>query len=868
MDERFLFPEVHLFRQLTKRLEAEFPFKGKKTLPKIFEWLDDLLLIVDKESVIYYANKAALQRFGMSANQLIGKTLVEIMPFPQVQIRWQTILKALEQYKNFSFIDSGNGKYALTHILPFQNSTKEYYLIFTLENQSFASAAFQETLKTVHETPIGADPDHRPEYHLRILQALANAATGASLADDLPTALNTLCTQACLALQAPAAVIRLYNPHQDTLEIAGSYGLSEEHLHKNFAIPYAPLAYLASESAPRVFVADLDQSPPTPADQLPYRPQLAASAVGNIVRQNRFLGVLVILIPKVHPPLTKEDLLLVQAIAEQASISIDRFRLMKIQERRTKELENLVRLGIELREMLTKPEIMGKLLEILAKDSHVRFGATYLLEGQRYVLISSQGEHANVPAWLAVPDNPLWHSGKPLFFDQLFLATDLLTAGSYIPTNSETLIGLAIPLRTPLAVSSVILLGFSRPIRLSSEDHHKIYLLQEIGNAALHRADALEHLEQLVLERTRELGILYEVTALLNAPSELHQAIDQVLDNILSLANCKLVAVHLYDPKAKRLSLYQEKNFLPTSVLSQMSSREEAPPWETVFNQNSTLYLDTSLYDAEGTIPFMYRGFPIRSQGEILGVLSLISSREQIFSLNDQVILTAIADQLGLAIERARLTEQGEEIAKLEERQRLARDLHDALTQSLYSMTLLTSGYKRSLQHATLQEIHQWMDELNDIAQNALAELRLLLYELRPTALEQDGLQGALKRRLDAVERRAGIRTTFAVQGSFRLPPEDEEHFYRIAQEALNNALQHAHHQSIWIHIQSMPNRFKMVIADDGIGFDFDQVIQQNHHSGLNNMLSRAGQIGAELIIETAPGKGTKLFISKEYQHV
>ncbi|MFN3309623.1 MAG: PAS domain-containing protein, partial [Anaerolineales bacterium] len=402
--------------------------------------------MVDKETTIHYANKAALRRFGKPPEQLIGKTLLESMSFPQVQARWQTILKALEQYKNFSFIDSGNGKYALTHILPFQNSSEEYYLIFTLENQSFASATFQETLKTVHATPVGDDPDHRPEYHLRILQALANAATGASLAQDLPTALNTLCTQACLALQAPAAVIRLYNPHQDTLEIAGSYGLSGEHLHKNFAIPYAPLAYLASESAPRVFVADLDQSPPTPADQLPYRPQLAASAVGNIVRQNRFLGVLVILIPKVHPPLTKEDLLLVQAIAEQASITLDRFHLMETQERRTKELENLVHLGIELREMLTKREIMDKLLEVLAKDSQVCFGATYLLEGQRYVFTSSRGERANIPPWLAIPDNPLWHGGKPLFFEQLSLAADLLTAGSYNPPNSETLSGLAIPL--------------------------------------------------------------------------------------------------------------------------------------------------------------------------------------------------------------------------------------------------------------------------------------------------------------------------------------------------------------------------------------------------------------------------------------
>jgi signal transduction histidine kinase len=129
-------------------------------------------------------------------------------------------------------------------------------------------------------------------------------------------------------------------------------------------------------------------------------------------------------------------------------------------------------------------------------------------------------------------------------------------------------------------------------------------------------------------------------------------------------------------------------------------------------------------------------------------------------------------------------------------------------------------------------------------------------------------LYGALKRRLDAVEKRAGIQTIFEVHGSFRLPPEDEEHFYRIAQEALNNALQHAHHQSIRVNLESLPDCFKMTIEDDGVGFDFDQVLQHNQHSGLNNMISRARQIEAQLSIETTPGKGTKLSILKAYNHV
>ncbi|GAB4481688.1 MAG: hypothetical protein Kow0088_24130 [Anaerolineales bacterium] len=885
MDERFLFPEAHLLRQLTKRLRYEFPFTEEEALKGIFDSLDDLLLIVDKQTVIHYANPAVIRRFEAIHPQLIGKTLFEIMPYPQVKNRWDSILKSLDHHRVFSIIDSGHGSYTLSHILPFKDKkhSNDYYIILTVENNHSTqqpnrhrfseSSPYEETLKAILETPADYKADPSLEHQINISLALANAATGASLAEDLETALNILCTQACLALKAPAAVIRLYNSQRNTLEIAGSYGLSTEHIEKHFAIPYEPLAYLASEVAPRVVVADLDQSPPTPADQLPYRPQLNASVIGNIVRQNRFLGVLVILIPKLRPPLTKEDLIFIQAIAEQASIAIDRFRLMEIQEQRTKELEKLVHLAIELREAPTKRDVLVTILNALARNLNLRVGAAYLLEGDRFVLVTSYGENGNFPDWLIVPQHWRWNTEKLITFRNLTQSSNLLLEASRESSISEKIQGFILPLNISSATAGILLIEFPQAFRLSSEQQHEIHLLQEIGDAALHRADSLEHLEQVVLERTRELSILYEITSKLNAHTDLRQSIDQVLENVLSMTNADLTFVHLHDPKKNVLSLYLQKKGINSNENKLFNLMEEKSPWSAVYEQNSNLLLE-GLYppDSQGDNSpvgkITYFGLPIRSHGEIFGVLSLASREKPAFTLNDQVILTAIADQLGLAIERARLTEKGEEIAKLEERQRLARDLHDALTQSLYSMTLLASGYKRSLHHATMEEIHQWIDELNEIAQNALVELRLLLYELRPTALEQDGLHGALKRRLEAVEKRAGIQTVFKVHGGFRLPAEDEEHFYRIAQEALNNALQHAHHQSILVEIESHPDRFQLSIFDDGVGFDFDHIIQYNQHSGLSNMFARARQIGAQLSIDTKPGKGTKLLIQKEYNHV
>ncbi|MCS7247624.1 MAG: GAF domain-containing protein [Anaerolineales bacterium] len=880
MKEPFLFSELHFIHQLFQEGGFGGSFPGEERVARAFDTLADLVLVVDREAVIRYANQAAARRFARTPDQLVGRELFELFPFPKAKARWQVVLKAVHRYGVFSFIDSHNSRYALTHVLPIHRgaATESYYLLYALEGHQSASVPLLPELVTGVQLSLGETPPAPQEFpgnfslerSLRISLALAHAATGASLAEDLQAALNVVCAQACQALQAPVAVIRLYNPYQDQLELAGSHGLSEEHMAKYHALPYAPLADLASETAPRVFVVDLDQSPPTPADELPYRSELRAAVVGNIVRRDRFLGVLVILVPKSCSTFAKEDLLFVQALAEQASISIERFQLMEVQEKRTRELESLVRIAVALRGALNKKEAMMALVDALDKEHMTKLAATYLLEGDRYKLLLSRGWGWTLPTQLTVPDHPLWRAGKPLFFRQLTDSENLLRAGNYEFSPFEEVSGVAIPMHTPSATAGLLLLGFSSPLHLSDEDRHHLHLLQEISDAALHRADALEHLEQLVLERTRELAILYDVTTLLNAPTDLREAVDQVLEHILSITQADFVAVHLFDPSQNRLCLFADKGSSPSGDGLTLDGRSGEAPWDTVFAQNAALFL-VSLEDEITGIALgkrdSYYGLPIRSRGDVLGVLSLFYNKERTFSLNEQVLLTAIADQLGLTIERARLIEQGEEIAKLEERQRLARELHDALTQSLYSMTLLTSGYKRSLNHATLEEIHRWMDELNEVAQNALAELRLLLYELRPTALEQDGLHGALKRRLEAVEKRAGIRAVLEVQGSFRLPPEDEEHFYRIAQEALNNALHHAHHRSILVRIKSTPARFEMFIEDDGKGFDLNQVVQQNQSSGLTNMFTRARQIRAQLSINSSPGRGTTLLVTKDYSH-
>jgi ligand-binding sensor domain-containing protein/signal transduction histidine kinase len=204
----------------------------------------------------------------------------------------------------------------------------------------------------------------------------------------------------------------------------------------------------------------------------------------------------------------------------------------------------------------------------------------------------------------------------------------------------------------------------------------------------------------------------------------------------------------------------------------------------------------------------------------------------------------------------AELSQQVQETAVLAERNRLARNLHDSVTQSLYSLTLLTEAGLRMIEAGKLGELKENQGRLGAIAHRALQEMRLMVYELRPLALEQTGLAGALERRLEAVERRAGVQARLIVEGELKISQRDEEELYYLAQEALNNALKHAGASSVKVHLQALDGCVSLEIKDDGRGFDSSQ-IKRREGIGLASMRERAEKIGGKLVIESAPGSGT-----------
>jgi signal transduction histidine kinase len=204
------------------------------------------------------------------------------------------------------------------------------------------------------------------------------------------------------------------------------------------------------------------------------------------------------------------------------------------------------------------------------------------------------------------------------------------------------------------------------------------------------------------------------------------------------------------------------------------------------------------------------------------------------------------------------LRERVEQAAIIEERTRLARDLHDSVTQSLYGATLFADAGKELIKANDLARASEYMSRTGEVIQTALKEMRLLIYELRPAMLEQVGLVGALRQRLETVERRANISVGLTAGESINLPMTVEQELYHIAQEALNNALKHAEATSVTVSLTGNETQVFLEVSDNGRGFDYETARQQGG-LGLITMRERAEKIDGKLEIATAPDKGTQV---------
>jgi signal transduction histidine kinase len=409
---------------------------------------------------------------------------------------------------------------------------------------------------------------------------------------------------------------------------------------------------------------------------------------------------------------------------------------------------------------------------------------------------------------------------------------------------------------------------------------------------------AFQFLEQRVAERTHELERrrrvaegLRDILAALNSSRPLQIILDSVVAQASRTLGADIVAIYQLGAN-DQLTVQASYGLSPDEIAVMTLSTGQSASGQTVMRRRPITMATESaefrdvimrqkqrisgeqwpiLDDMVARIKTLL-AVPLAIKEEIYGAVGLYFCVPRAFSDEEIDLALAFADQAALAIENARLRERAEQVAVSEERGRLARDLHDSVTQSLYSLTLFAEAARRVASLGDMARTAEFLERVSSTALQALKEMRLLVHELRPLALERDRLIGALQQRLDAVEGRAGIQARLLVEGALDLPMAVESELYHIAQEALNNALKHAAASAVVVRLSCQVQHkaaritagcmhlIRLEVCDNGCGFEPDHA---SEHGGLGliSLRERTARLGGEIHIRSAPGQGTTVIV-------
>jgi signal transduction histidine kinase len=249
-------------------------------------------------------------------------------------------------------------------------------------------------------------------------------------------------------------------------------------------------------------------------------------------------------------------------------------------------------------------------------------------------------------------------------------------------------------------------------------------------------------------------------------------------------------------------------------------------------------------------------GVPMMLRDRVTGMLAVESDEPASYTGRHAELLLAVADHAAIAVENARLYERARGLAALEERQKLARELHDSESQALFGIGL-GARTARTLLDRDPTRVADPLDYVVSLAEAALTEMRALIFELRPDALEQDGLVGILEKQAAALTARHKLKVETVLGSEPDAPLTVKEALYRIAQEALNNAVKHARASVLSVRLVQAGGIVTLEVGDNGVGFDPAGAFPG--HLGLQSMRERAARMGAVIEMHSAPGEGSRL---------
>jgi signal transduction histidine kinase len=376
--------------------------------------------------------------------------------------------------------------------------------------------------------------------------------------------------------------------------------------------------------------------------------------------------------------------------------------------------------------------------------------------------------------------------------------------------------------------------------------------------------------EQILGHRVAELGILHQTAQVVASMIDLPTTLQTLSEKISELFAARYTYVIVPEPDGAGLQLVvgfeQGVGLLEPTPLN--TALTELPLAKEVLQTGQSLAVSNIL---SRPWPPSIRAFltghqvqslmivPLISRGSSIGLMSVASDQVgREFTPEELKLAETIATDVAAAVENMRAVEQEKNAAAAEERRRLARDLHDEVTQTIYSASLIVEALP-GLWQRDPDEGSRNLVKLRQLVRGALAEMRTLLFELRPSAVAGANLGTLLQQLGDVLTGRTRIPVEVALEGDIKIPPQVKIVYYRIAQEAFNNIAKHAGATRVSARLQQLSDRAVLSIQDNGRGFDPATVSKD--HMGLQIMHERADEIGASLSLESEPGRGSQVSV-------
>jgi two-component system NarL family sensor kinase len=368
--------------------------------------------------------------------------------------------------------------------------------------------------------------------------------------------------------------------------------------------------------------------------------------------------------------------------------------------------------------------------------------------------------------------------------------------------------------------------------------------------------------------RTGELAILNAIAEALNSSADVRQALERTLALVAELLGLKTGWVWLLDPETNHFYLAAAQNLPPylqdavrmsgrPCLCTELFRRGELTPTNVNMLECSRLGSAYQAGTPQATLGLRYHAsIPLSFQERPLGIVNVTGPSWRKLTPDELRLLSTIAYQVGIAVERARLAEESTRLARAEERTRLAREIHDTLAQSLTAIGLDLEGALRHLE-VSPERSRGRLERALATARGGLEEARRSVLDLRAAPLAGRPLAEALAALGREFTSETGVRVHVRAEGSLELPLRVEAELYRVAQEALTNVRRHAQATQVEILLRTTQGEVGLSLRDNGAGFVPDRGAEGHH--GLLGMRERVRLLGGRLRLASRPGRGTKV---------